>query len=820
VPSKFHESAREMTISLQWIKEIIDLDWSVWDVARVSHALTDLGLEVEHADDQAAALGRFVVGFVTDRQPHPKADKLSVCTVDVGEDSPKTIVCGAPNVAAGQYVPVALDGAVVPNGGFSIGRRTLRGVESNGMICSKAELNLGEDHDGIWVLGLTPDALPVGQALATFLGKTDVIMELGITPNRADCLSHTGVARDLAALTGGTLRLPDVTVPAVPSDASSVTVQIADPTLCRRFMVRRIDGVRVVESPQWLKDRLTSIGLRPRNAIVDVTNYVMHECGQPLHAYDAATITDGTFVVQTAGAAGVTSYTTLDSKHRTLEPSMLLICDAAGPVGVAGVMGGEHSEITDGTTSVLLESAWFNPTSVRRTAKQLGLSTDASYRFERGVDIDGVEWALDRAAQLICELAGGVAADRVDAYPLPLAPIPFDVRFDRVRMINGVDVSNETIVSNCKSVGCIVSAVTQTQCTVTAPSWRVDVTSEIDIVEEVMRLYGVNNIPVASHARIAMMAPAVPDHLQRSTLGPAMRSYLIDRGCVECRTTVQTSPEMIDAVGHAAIRLKNPLGLEYSALRTSLIPNLVLVAGRNLRHGADTVRIVEQGKVMTAEATSDFGIREDERIGIVLAGAAEQHWSGATRNLDFYDVTGLVVDTVARAGLHDVVLQPDTAEITGSVWSDNRLAIMRGTERIGTVGQVEPGFVATADIDVAVFAAEWTVRTPLPAARTYNAVGAYPAVRRDVAFVVDDAVTAGDIMATVRQASTDLVRNIDVFDVYRDKTVIGEGKKSLGITITVRSDERTLVDADVDAIVSAIISSVQSRHHATIRGAA
>jgi phenylalanyl-tRNA synthetase beta subunit len=264
-----------------------------------------------------------------------------------------------------------------------------------------------------------------------------------------------------------------------------------------------------------------------------------------------------------------------------------------------------------------------------------------------------------------------------------------------------------------------------------------------------------------------MMAPAVPDHLQRSTLGPAMRSYLIDRGCVECRTTVQTSPEMIDAVGHAAIRLKNPLGLEYSALRTSLIPNLVLVAGRNLRHGADTVRIVEQGKVMTAEATSDFGIREDERIGIVLAGAAEQHWSGATRNLDFYDVTGLVVDTVARAGLHDVVLQPDTAEITGSVWSDNRLAIMRGTERIGTVGQVEPGFVATADIDVAVFAAEWTVRTPLPAARTYNAVGAYPAVRRDVAFVVDDAVTAGDIMATVRQASTDLVRNIDVFDVYR-----------------------------------------------------
>jgi phenylalanyl-tRNA synthetase beta chain len=811
-----------MTISLSWLQDYLRLDASVWTVERITHALTDLGLEVEAVDDQAAALRGFVVGFVRERVLHPKANKLSVCTVDVGDGVDRTIVCGAPNVAGGQYVPVALDGAVVPNGGFVIGRRTLRGVESQGMICSKAELNLGEDHDGIWVLGTDTDAASarpaVGTPLAVHLGTTDGILHLGITPNRADALSHIGVARDLAAVSGGEVERPAVDATPHSVGTTPVKVVIDDPQLCRRFMVRRIDGVRVVESPQWLKDRLTAIGLRPRNAIVDVTNYVMHECGQPLHAYDATTVTEATFVVQTAERAGVSQYTTLDGKLRTLEPSMLLICDTAGPVGIAGVMGGEHSEITDDTTSVLLESAWFAPTSVRRTAKILGLSTDASYRFERGVDIDGVEWALDRATKLIAELAGVPPADRVDAYPLPLARPRFRVRFATVRAINGIEVEDDAIVRMCRSIGCDVDAVDATGCTVTAPTWRMDVADEIDIVEEVMRLYGVDNIPVATHAQVAMMAPFMPRALRRGTIGPSMRRFFVDRGFNEVRTQVQTSPESAQAGGGDVVTLRNPLGRELSTLRTSIIPSLLSVAGLNLRHGAEKVRVVEHGKVMLRDATTELGVREEERVAVLMTGLGERHWSSKDREADIYDLIGVVRDAFGRAGLGHVVLQPDTADVSGSIWTVNRLAILDGKIRIGTLGQVEPALISSFDIDRTVVGAEWTVPAGEPMRPTYRPVGAYPAVRRDVAFIVEDRIDAGMIVATVRGASTDLLQDVDVFDVYRDKNVIGEGRKSIGIAMTMRSDERTLVDAEVDDQVARIVAAVQQVHGATVRG--
>lgn len=808
-----------MTISLRWLQEYLVLDPSVWTVERIAAGLTDLGLEVEHVDDQARVLRGFVVGYVRTRVPHPKADKLSVCTVDIGDGVDRTIVCGAPNVDAGQFVPVALDGAVVPNGGFVIGRRTLRGVESQGMICSKAELNLGEDHDGIWVLSTEPGALVPGTPLADHLGATDVIMELGVTPNRADALSHIGVARDLAALAGVDVTRPTIVMAdATAGDAPTVQVRIVDAELCRRFMVRRIDGVRVVESPQWLKDRLTAIGLRPRNAIVDVTNYVMHECGQPLHAYDATTVTDATFVVQTAAHAGVSQYTTLDGKLRTLEPSMLLICDTAGPVGIAGVMGGEHSEITDSTTSVLLESAWFAPASVRRTAKTLGLSTDASYRFERGVDIDGVAWALDRATQLICDLAGGTPQERVDAYPLPLDRPRFRVRFATVRTINGIEVEDEVIVRMCRSIGCEVSDVDATGCTVTAPTWRMDVATEIDIVEEVMRLYGVDNIPVATHARVAMMAPFMPVALRRGEIGPSMRRFFVDRGYNETRTPVQTSPEHASVGGGEAVALRNPLGRELSMLRTTLIPSLLQVAAHNLRHGAMQVRVVEHGKVMFHDASRDLRVREEDRMAVLITGEAERHWSSKDRDVDLYDLAGMVRDAFDRAGLRDVALVPEREGPTGDVWTVNTLAIMRDTLRIGTLGQVEPALISSFDIDRPVFAAEWMVPNGEPPRPMYRPVGAYPAVRRDVAFIVDEQLAAGTIIQTVQGSVTGLLREVEVFDVYRDKTTIGDGKKSIGIAMTLRSDERTLVDAEVDATVAAVVAAVQHAHGATVRG--
>ncbi|MBU3698491.1 MAG: phenylalanine--tRNA ligase subunit beta [Candidatus Kapabacteria bacterium] len=800
-----------MKISHRWLQEFVALPASEWGSERVSKVLTDLGLEVEDVLDMSAVLDGFVVGHVVDRQPHPKADKLSVCTVDVGQGTPKTIVCGAANVAAGQTVPVALVGAVVPSAGFAIEERPLRGVTSQGMICSQAELGLGEDHAGIWVLDL--DAAP-GTPLAKALGVDDVIYDVAITPNRADCLSHLGIARDLAAfMRTGVCRTDVSAVPPHTDAAPEVKIEIRDAELCRRFMARRIDGVRIVESPTWLKDRLMSLGLRPRNVIVDVTNYVMHECGQPLHAYDARTITEATFLVQTAGQAGVKEYTTLDGKQRTLDADMLLICDSAGPVGIAGVMGGEHSEITDDTTSVLLESAWFAPSSVRRTAKVLGLSTDASYRFERGVDIDGVEWALDRATQLILELSGGEALNRVDAYPAPLVPASFDVRYERIRSIVGIDVSNDYITKVCQAIGCRVHRTDDAACNITAPTWRMDIAAEIDIAEEVMRLYGIDNVPSAEKAHIAIGASRLPANLRSGGQGghyqrQHVRTTLCARGYIDCVTNVLGSPE--DQHDGDGVTLANALGREFSVMRTSLVPSLLRVASRNLRHGALGVRLMEIGSVFQRDTATEFGIRQQEVLAVLIAGRQAAHWSQKGRPLDLYD---LVSDVQAISS--DIVMQATDEDV--AMFTINTLRCMVGDRVVGYVGQVDPSVVAGCDIDVPVVAAVIDLRGLPGRQRRYAAVSAFPVVERDLALVVTDELRAGELTAAALGAGGPHIRTAEVFDVYRDKA-LGAGRKSLAMRMTFGASDRTLVDADVDAAIAAITAETGRRFGAVLRG--
>jgi len=802
-----------MKISHRWLTEFIELDAS-WTPDRVSHTLTDLGIEVEHIENQSAALKGFVTGRVLACEKHPKADKLHVCSVDVGDGTNRTIVCGAPNVAIGHTVCVALEGAVVPNGGYEIELRALRGIESQGMLCSLVELNMGDDHSGIHLLD---PCLPPGMPLAQALGVDDVIYEIAVTPNRADCVSHLGVARELAAKGARRLNRPaPVTFPPV---SGPLTVDVQEPELCPRYMARRITDVTVGPSPQWLQDRLTSIGLRPRNVVVDVTNYVLMECGQPLHAFDGDKLTNNAIVVRRASEGE--AFVTLDSKPRTLSASDIMICDAQHPIAIAGVMGGENSEIVNSTRTVVLESATFHPSAIRKTAKRLSLNTDASYRFERGVDVNNLVYALDRATQMICELAGGKAAERIDVYPAPLAPRTIVARYAAVRSLVGVDVADAEQRVLVQSVGCNVEEIDAASYRVTVPSWRVDMSLECDVAEEVARLVGYDNIPPATHARVSLLGAALPAHLRAPEHRSRVRTLLVDRGFNECYTTVQTSPERAALSDESTVVLKNPLGLENSQFRTSIIPSLCAVAGRNLRNGQDSVRLFECGKTFRrTDTTQDngFSVVEREHVTALITGFSDAHWSSPkTRSSDFYDMCGAAQAMLHACGIRTADLRAvDDAQDT-ALFTQNRLDVMLGSTRIGTVGEVLPAVALMSDIDKAVYAFEIDLRLMQSEQAVFAAVGLYPTVRRDVAFVVDEAVSAAAIVSAVRTVNTTLLRSVEVFDVYRDQH-IGVEKKSIGIAMTFRSDERTLVDAEVDEVLQSVINTAASATGATVRG--
>ena len=803
-----------MKLSHRWLQTFVDLDPATWTPERVSTVLTDLGLEVEHVENMAETLRGFVVGHVLTKERHPKADKLSVCTVDVGDGSPRTIVCGAPNVDAGQTVPVALVGARVPTADFVIESRPLRGVTSEGMICSQAELGLGEDHNGIWVL--TTSAAP-GTPLATALGLDDVIYDVAITPNRADCTSHIGIARDLLAYkrvhessAQTDLRMPSIDVPSQGS-TTAVDVRVEAEDLCPHYIAHVVTNVKPVESPSWLKDRLTALGLRPRNVIVDITNYINMELGQPLHAFDAAKLDGNTIVVRRAHASENT-FRTLDGKDRTLASDMLMICDATRPVALAGVMGGENSEVDEHTTTVVIESAYFAPTSVRRTAKAHGLSTDASYRFERGVDPAGVRRAADRAVALLCELAGGTPGARVEVgAPLP-TPQPITYAHDRIRTLVGINESNERIDLMLASVGCVCA-----NNTATPPTWRADLQIQADLAEEVMRLYGINAIPSSTTAHLSLSGDRLPAHLRAGgehgrTLRDRVRTMLVARGYFDCVTNVLTGPDdhlASDASEHVA--LKNALGKEFSTLRTSLIPSLLRVASRNLRHGQTTVRLVELGSQFRRDAAVPVGVHQHEMLALCCAGSSEHHWSAPSRPIDLYDLLGDV-----QSVLPSVTVHPIDAPISG--FSPNAVYLRVGDVSVGVAGEVDAALAKRCDLDRPPVVAVIDLRALPQQQRTFTSVGQFPSVRRDLALVVKEEIPAGRILDVVRELNIPLLRSVGVFDVYRDASM-GEGVKSVGIDMTFRSDERTLVDSDVDTAITSIIDATAKALGARVRGA-
>lgn len=809
-----------MNISHNWLRDHIELGEEPAEIARI---LTLLGFEVESVSVPGEVFRRFVTGRVASKEKHPKADKLSVCTVEVGEEVPRTIVCGAPNVEAGQYVVVALDGALVPAAGFVIERRMLRGVESNGMICGKSELCLGEEDGGIWVLDDTPAP---GTALSSYLYDDDAVYDISVTPNRPDVLSHRGIARELSAWFSRPLK--SVSVPAAPVaevSAPSVSVSIDAPQLCGRYIARVIRGVRTQPSPDHIQRRLRTVGVRPRSLAVDVTNYVMFDCGQPLHAFDLRAVRGGRVVVR--AAAEEESIVTLDGKQRTLASWMPVIADGERALAVAGVMGGKDSEIGDATEDILLESAWFVPSSVRKASKALALQSDSSYRFERGVDPELAEYASAFAAGLIASLGGG-AVESACAEVRIAAPgtSSVEVRYARIAAIVGVDIQPEEVRDILGRLGFAEESATATSVTVRVPSYRVDIREEIDLIEEVARLRGYDAIPVAATSRVGIGGGGVPAPLAPNRLEAPLGALLRGLGYDEVMTPNQTDAKTVEASGIAGVVLANPLGEEMSRMRTSLVPSLVKVAGHNIRHGNKKLAIYEIGTVFSTVApgavkTFVAGIQERRQLSVLLSGPFRAaHWSEKERASDFYDIKGVAEAILASVGAPSGRLALASAEQPEPYFGADVLSIALDGVRIGACGAVAAEVRERYEAEQDVFALwlDLTAVAELPSTQpSFAPFSAFPAVARDFAFVLDESVPARDVRRAIEGAAGSYCKSIEIFDIFKHES-LGKGKQSMAWSVVFQAMDRTLTEADINPVTEAIVRSVADSTGGVLRG--
>ncbi|GBD05772.1 Phenylalanine--tRNA ligase beta subunit [bacterium HR20] len=796
-----------MRLQLSWLRDYVDWNGSVEEL---THTLTRLGIEVESVEHVGVTAANIVIGSVLNVEPHPNADRLRVCRVFDGNSS-RQIVCGAPNVQQGQRVAVALPGAELP-GGLKIERRTIRGVESEGMICSERELGIGDDHAGIVTFdGNIAPGIPLSE-----LFPPDVVLEIGITPNRADALSHFGIARILAAATGHQAHLPHVRI--ADAFAPPCTIELPYPDLCQRYAARVLQNVTIAPSPLWMQRRLERAGIRPRNVVVDVTNYVMLECGQPLHAFDFQTIRGGRIIVRPASQGE--SITTLDGIERSLDPTMLCITDVERPLAIAGVMGGADSAITEATTQVLLEAAYFAPASIRRTAKTLGLQTDASYRFERGADIEMIPYALDRAAALIAELTGASVSTALDVYPHPRMPKELSVRIERAQRILGVELSSSEVKTALIRSGFALTEERPEQITVRVPSYRADISQEIDLLEEIAIAHGYEAIPASSKASVPYAAHRIPEHLRLPTRRAEIRRWLADVGFYEALSfTLQDPQTLLDA--ERVLELANPLGRERSVLRQWLIPSMVEILSRNARYGASSMRLFEIGKVFFASSDgSNHPATEHEHLVLAVAGrSGQRHWLETHRWVDFYDLKG-AIEAMGKRFRLNLHWQPAQSPVATAEWLIAPvMEICCDGHAIGIAGQIAPRLARRWDIPEAAFLAELSLEPFYRTADTvprYQAPSPYPVVERDLALIVDRLLPAQALVETVHRAGGDLLRSVEPFDVFEHPS-LGEGKKSIALHLTFASSERTLTDAEVEQVIERVLDAVARQHGAQLR---
>ncbi len=806
-----------MKFTLNWLKQYID---SGLNATELADRLTMAGLEVDSVEALCPDLDGVRVARVASVAPHPNADKLTLCQVEV-EGEPRQVVCGAPNVRAGMLTAIALPGTTMP-GGFKIKPAKLRGEKSEGMLCSARELGIGGEEGGIMDL---PADLEIGAPLVAALDLEDVLVEVDLTPNRPDCASVLGLAREVGGFVGKRMTPPVAgPLPRLTGEGLPFTVTVTD-TDCRRYAARLIEGVSIGPSPWWLKQLLLAVGLRPINNVVDVTNLVMLEYGQPLHAFDFARLSGAAIVVRKARPGETMA--TLDGATRELDSEMLMICDAERPVAVAGVMGGEGSQVTDATTSILLESAYFEPVSIRRTARRLNLSTDSSYRFERGVDPEGIPYALERAARLIVELAGGRLMD--NGYDV-VGELPgrasLDLRVRRTNELLGLAFSADRIAALLNSIEIATAKMDEETLRVTVPSFRVDLEREVDLVEEVARLHGYNAIPTA--------LPAVPMRFAHRDAGRSLRqqvaAVLTGFGFHEAINYSFTSPAHCDLLGLAAddparqlVPLVNPLVEDQSVMRSLLLPGLLENLRRNINHQQPDVRLFEVGKVFRHR---DHATQPEEMmlLGCVMSGrrhpgASRLHYGEAL--VDLLDVRGVAEALFGELRLADRLILAADAVLPSYVAAGTGLALAVGATPVGWLGQVAPSVAKAFGIKQDAFYLSLNLDALAAceaAPKRFASLPKFPAVQWDLALVVADGVGGGDLLAAITEAGEQLIERAEIFDIYRGKN-IAAGHKSVAIAITYRAEDRTLDDDTVGKVHERIIGLLESRFDAHLREA-
>jgi phenylalanyl-tRNA synthetase beta chain len=806
-----------MKISYNWLKQFIKIDWKSEETAAL---LTDLGLEVEIVEKYQSVKGGLegiVVGHVLTCEPHPDADRLKVTTVDLGNGIPVQIVCGASNVEAGQKVPVATIGTTLfdkEGVAFSIKKGKIRGQESHGMICAEDELGLGENHDGIMILD---NDLVAGTPAATvFKIENDEVFEIGLTPNRADAMSHLGTARDLRAgmLQSGVnveLITPSVSNFRVDKRILKIDIDVKETKLAPRYCGVTISGITIKPSPTWLQNRLKAIGINPKNNIVDVTNYVLHELGQPLHAFDASKI-NGKVIVKTLPAG--TKFITLDDVERSLHEEDLMICDEKGPLCIAGVFGGKKSGVSENTNAIFLESAYFNPVSIRKTAKRHQLNTDASFRFERGIDPTITEYALKRAALLIQEVAGGeITSDVIDVYPKKIEDFSVFLNFSKVAKIIGQEIPKDIIKKILVSLDIKVNSVSDAGLGLTIPAYRVDVQREIDVIEEILRVYGYNNINFSKKLNASVSnSPRTEDYKVQNSVASQLNSQGFHEMMANSLTTAAYAElsELLKAEHN--VTMLNPLSNDLATMRQSLLfSGLEAIAYNINRRNAD-LKLFEFGKTYHNYPS---GYEEKKHLTVFLTGNRNQEsWSNTQKPSDFFLFKGYIEAIFSKLGIQKTQNQP----VTSDVFSEG-IGIGLGQETIVELGVVKKSILKSFGIKQEVFYADinWALVLKLISNKIkFTEIPKYPEVRRDLALLIDQNVSYDSIYNIARQTEKTLLKDINLFDVYEGEK-LPEGKKSYALSFTIQDHTKTLTDVQIDKIMSKLQKNFETELGASLR---
>lgn len=808
-----------MKISFNWIKQFIKTDWNS---EQISELLTDLGLEVEGVtpfQSIKGALEGIVVGEVITCEQHSNADRLKVTTVNVGADETLQIVCGAPNVAAGQKVLVATIGTTLYTAegeAWKIKKGKIRGEESHGMICAEDELGLGSSHDGILILDPDTKVGTLGSEL--YEVENDTVFEIGLTPNRADAMSHYGVARDLkAGLLQKDINLelitPSVSAFHVDNRMLKIDVDVKNKNLAPRYCGVTISGIKVEESPAWLQHRLKAIGLAPINNVVDVTNYVLHELGQPLHAFDAAKVTGNKIEVKTLKSG--TKFTTLDGIERELHEDDLMICNAKNPMCIAGVFGGLDSGVTAETTSIFLESAYFDPVSIRKTAKRHGLNTDASFRFERGIDPNITEYALKRAALLIEDLTGGeITSDIVDIYPNKIQDFQVRLSFENAKKIIGEEIPHEVIKRILMSLDIKINNVTETGLGLMVPAFRNDVQREADIIEEILRVYGYNNINTTEKLNASISNTSrLEDYKLQNIIG----NQLASQGFYETLTNSLTTPDYValdaDLNPEHNVEMLNPLSNDLSVMRQSMLFSGLENVRHNVNRKREDLKLFEFGKTY-----HDYNGKRDEfkQLSIIVTGNKQtERWNAESKPSDFYYLKGTLESILQRLGINKLNASPFTSQ----VFSEGMKLSQKKTVLV-EFGLVKKSILKHFGITQPVLYANFKWDAVIEVAKNntvkFKTIPKYPEVRRDFALLLDQSVSFAEIDAIAMQTEKQLLKDVNLFDVYEGKN-LPAGKKSYAVSFTLQDENKTLTDKQIDKIMHKLQTNFEKQLGAELR---